>query len=137
MRPVPTLLCSARCALGPFCVVQFCWTLFKLLDTIGVPYHVVNIDSFEFAKENMGNKYRAALSQLTECNTFPQLFIGGSFFGGAADACIKWKAGELQPLLEAAGVPKASEDGSVWGGYDGDPFEFLPKWMGKNPLRSK
>ena len=55
MRPVPTLLCSARCALGPFCVVQFCWTLFKLLDTIGVPYHVVNIDSFEFAKEIQQN----------------------------------------------------------------------------------
>jgi len=23
------------------------------------------------------------------------------------------------------------------GPYDGDPFEFLPKWMSQNPLRSK
>jgi len=38
----------------------------------------------------------------------------------------------LQPLLEAAGVKAAD-----WNGYGGDPFEFLPKWMSQNPLRSK
>mmetsp|Transcript_7160 Transcript_7160/g.18124 ORF Transcript_7160/g.18124 Transcript_7160/m.18124 type:complete len:81 (+) Transcript_7160:188-430(+) len=80
----------------------------------------------------MGNKYRSALSNLTGCNTFPQCFIGGKFFGGAADACIKWKSGDLQPILAAAGVPT---DG--FAAYKGDPFEFLPKWMTKNPLRSK
>jgi hypothetical protein len=80
----------------------------------------------------MGNKYRAALAQMTECNTFPQCFIGGTFFGGAADACIKWKKGELKPLLVAAGVMQDSFDG-----YEGDAFEFLPKWMSQNPLRSK
>ena len=96
-----------------------------------VPYKVINIDSFEFAKDDMGNKYRAALASLTECNTFPQMFIGGDFFGGAADACIKWKSGELQPLLEKAGLQPDTE------GYEGDPFEFLPKWMSQNPLRSK
>ena len=97
-----------------------------------MPYEVVNIDAFEHAKDDMGNKYRAALASLTECNTFPQMFIGGTFFGGAADACIKWKSGELQPLLEAAGVKRAD-----FGGYAGDPFEFLPKWMSQNPMRSK
>ena len=25
--------------------------------------------------------------------------VGGQFFGGAADACIKWKSGELQQQL--------------------------------------
>ena len=48
-----------------------------------MPYEVVNIDAFEHAKDDMGNKYRAALASLTECNTFPQMFIGGTFFGGA------------------------------------------------------
>jgi len=110
---------------------EFCWTLFKLLDAIGVEYYVVNIDSFEFAKDNMGNKYRSALSKMTDCNTFPQMFIGGEFFGGAADACIKWKKGELQPLLEAQGFS------TEFNGYNGDPFEFLPKWMSQNPLRTK
>jgi len=114
---------------------EFCWTAFKLLDAIGVPYKVVNIDAFEFAKGNRGNKFRAALSHATGCNTFPQIFIGGEFFGGAADACIKWKKGELQPLLEAAGLKRGRA--RDWGGYAGDPFEFLPKWMSQNPLRSK
>jgi hypothetical protein len=41
-------------------------------------------------------------------------------------------AGELQPLLEAAGVKQDD-----FGNYKGDPFEFLPKWMSQNPLRSK
>ena len=111
---------------------EFCWTIFALFDAIGVAYEVINIDSFEFAKDNMGNKYRAALSDLTKCVTFPQCFIGGEFMGGAADACIKWKKGELQPLLKAAGV-----GGDDFNGYAGDPFEFLPKWMSQNPLRTK
>ena len=99
-----------------------------------MPYHKVNIDAFEFAKGNMGNKYRSALSDSTGCNTFPQFFVGGEFQGGAADACINWKKGELQPVLEKAGLKKGK---TPWKGYGGDPFEFLPKWMSQNPLRSK
>lgn len=110
---------------------EFCWTLFKLFDAISVPYEAINIDSFQYAKHNMGNKYRAALVDITKCNTFPQ-FFDEKFIGGAADACIMWKKGELQLLLEKAGLKKDD-----FGGYEGDPFEFLPKWMGQNPLRSK
>ncbi len=114
---------------------EFCWTIVKLFNAIGVKHRVINIDAFEHAKDNMGNKYRAALSSATDCNTFPQCFIGGKFMGGAADACIKWKSGELQQLFDAAGVAykKADDDES----YEGDAFEFLPKWMSQNPLRSK
>lgn len=111
---------------------EFCWTIFGLFKALKVPYTVVNIDSFQYAKNNMGNKYRAALASTTDCNTFPQCFIGGVFFGGAADACMKWKSGELQPLLEAAGVKNDN-----FGNYEGNSFEFLPKWMSQNPLRSK
>ena len=88
------------------------------------------VDSFEFAKDNQGNKYRAALQAMTDCKTFPQFFVDGEFQGGAADACIKWKKGELQPVLKAAGLEPANA-------YEGDPFEFLPKWMSQNPLRDK
>ena len=114
-----------------FC--EFCWTIFSLFDAIKVPYKVICIDAFEYAENNMGNKYRAALQDKTKCVTFPQCFINGKFFGGAADACIKFKSGELQPLLTEAGV----DDGGNFGGYKGDAFEFLPKWMSQNPLRSK
>jgi cysteine synthase A len=109
---------------------EFCWTITSFFDKIGVPYTQINIDSFEYAKDNMGNKYRAALTDLTDCATFPQCFIDGEFIGGAADACIKWRKNELQPVFEKAGIKYDT-------GYEGDPFEFLPKWMSQNPLRSK
>lgn len=117
---------------------EFCWTAFGLFDAVGmhrdVDYGVINIDAFEYAKDNQGNAFRAALQEVTQCNTFPQIFIDGKFIGGAADACIMWKNGELQPILRAAGIqlPEESEEGA----YNGDPFEFLPKWMSQNPLRS-
>ena len=109
---------------------EFCWTIFQFFDTIGVDYKRINIDSFEYAKDNMGNKYRSALTDLTECATFPQFFLNGKFIGGAADACMMWKKNELQPLFKEAEI---EYDDS----YEGDPFEFLPKWMSHNPLRSK
>lgn len=66
---------------------------------------------------------------MTDCNKFPQLFINGEFVGGAVDACMMWKGGEVQTRLNEAGVEFVE--------YEGDPFEFLPKWMSQNPLRSK
>ena len=47
---------------------------------------------------------------------------------------MMWKSGELQEKLQAAGAKPAEGE---WNGYSGDPFEFLPKWMTANPLRSK
>jgi len=111
---------------------EFCWTIFSFFKAIKVPYTVFNIDSFEYAKDNMGNRYRAVITKKTGVTTWPQCFIDGEFLGGAADACMKWKKGELQPLLEKAGLK--TDD---FGGYKGDPFEFLPKWLSQNPLRSK
>ena len=118
---------------------EFCWTIFGLLDALGLKgrYEVVAIDSFQYAKENMGNQYRASLTKITGCNTFPQVFVNGEFYGGAVDAAMGWKKGTLQPLLKKAGLNAKSADGKDFNGYDGDPFEFLPKWMTQNPLRSK
>lgn len=113
---------------------EFCWTAFKLFDAIGVRYSKLDFDALEYAPGNKGNVIRASLQDITDVKTFPQVFVDGKFIGGAADACIKWKKGELQPVLEAAG---AKPEGSEWNAYSGDPFEFLPKWMTKNPLRSR
>ena len=104
---------------------------------IGVRYSTLNFDALQFAPDNRGNAIRAAVQELTGEKTFPQVFIGGKFIGGAADACIMWKKGELQPLLEAAGAAPTAGEAGAWNGYSGDPFEFLPKWMTKNPLRSR
>ena len=134
-RAVESFVRSGSVAVVAMESCEFCWTVFKLLDAIGVPYVKLNFDALEFAPENRGNVIRASLQEKTGQVTFPQVFVSGEFIGGAADACIMWKKGELQPLLEAAGVKPEGEH--EWNGYSGDPFEFLPKWMTKNPLRAK
>jgi Cysteine synthase len=113
---------------------EFCWTLTSFLDALGVSYHKIDIDSFIYAKDNIGNYYRAALCEWTSCATFPQFFVAGKFVGGAVDACMMWKKGKLQKMFKKANVKSA--DGN-FNNYSGDPFEFLPKWMTQNPLRSK
>jgi len=113
---------------------EFCWTLTGFLDALGVPYRRIDIDSFDYAKDNQGNKYRSALQELTSCKTFPQFFVGGEFIGGAVDACMMWKKDTLKPKLEASGIKGGNDS---FNDYDGDPFEFLPKWMTQNPLRDK
>jgi cysteine synthase A len=113
---------------------EFCWTAFGLLEALGlerdVDYAVIDIDSFQYAKDNQGNKYRAALHACTSVNTFPQVFVKGEFVGGAVDLCMLWKEEKLKGMLE-------QEAGLVLSDWDGDPFEFLPKWMSQNPLRSR
>jgi len=109
---------------------EFCWTIFKFFDAIKVPYTKINWDAIEYAENNQGNKYRQALQQVSGEVTYPQCWINGKFMGGAADACIKWKKGELQPLLDEAGIEYDKE-------FKGDPFQFLPNWMMQNPLRAK
>jgi len=120
------------CFMLEYC--EFCWTLTGLLDALGVKYHRIDIDSFEFAKDNQGNKYRSALSETTGCKTFPQFFIDGKFIGGAVDACLMWKKDELQTVFKDAGIEGGNGN---FNEYQGDAFEFLPKWMCQNPLRSK
>ena len=111
---------------------EFCWTLTSFLNKLEVPFKKIDIDSFLYAKNYMGNKYRAAVSSITDCKTFPQFFINGKFVGGAVDACLMWMKGELQPALREV-LGKDVQ----FGNYEGDPFEFLPKWMTQTPLRDR
>jgi cysteine synthase len=102
------------CFMLKYC--EFCWTLTSFLDTLGVDYLRIDVDSFEYAQDNMGNKYRSALQELTDCKTFPQLFINGEYIGGAVDACMMWKKDELQPKLKEAGIEYSD--------YEGDPVRL-------------
>lgn len=112
--------------------VQLRRTLKKLFKAIGVETHTVAFDSAKYAKDDLGNEIRAACQEKTGVPTFPQVHIGGKFFGGAFDAVKAWKANELQPLIEAAGAKPetCTIDGCLapWNGYKGDCFDFLPKY---------
>ena len=119
----PVVLFMKGTAQFPMC--GFSGRAIQILKACGVDRpHTVNVLE--------DDEIRQGIKDYANWPTIPQLYVNGEFIGGAADACIKWKKGELQPLLEAAGVG----DGS-WNGYEGDPFEFLPKWMTKNPLRTR
>merc|ERR1719253_1667550 len=50
---------------------EFCWTICKFFDAVKVPYELINIDAFRYAKDNQGDRYRAALCEMTDCKTFP------------------------------------------------------------------
>ena len=101
---------------------EFCWTLRRLFDAIGVRFRSVDLDSVAFQADRWGERVRAALTARTGVATIPQLFVGGQYVGGATDVIEAWGDGTLQRRFDAAGVDfvrTAVPDAST----------FLPSWL--------
>lgn len=101
---------------------EFCWSVRKLFQKLGIAYRAIDLDSVEYQRDQRGQKIRAALTARTSMQTIPQIFIGGEFVGGCTDLFDAWKAGRIQNLLRQSGVIYA-EDIEV------DPYAFLPGWL--------
>lgn len=101
---------------------EFCWSVRKLFQKLGIAYRSIDLDSVEYQRDQRGRKIRAALTARTSMQTIPQIFIGGEFVGGCTDLFDAWKTGRIQELLRQAGVIYA-EDIEV------DPYAFLPGWL--------
>ena len=101
---------------------EFCWSVRKLFQKLGIAYRSIDLDSVEYQRDQRGRKIRAALTARTSMQTIPQIFIGGEFVGGSTDLFDAWKTGRIQELLRQAGVIYA-EDIEV------DPYAFLPGWL--------
>jgi cysteine synthase A len=101
---------------------EFCWSVRKMFAAAGIPYRAVDLDSVEYQQDNRGGQIRAALKERTGWETIPQIFVGGEFVGGCTDAFDAFRSGELQSLLEAAGVAFDRE-------FARDPYSFLPTWL--------
>lgn len=101
---------------------EFCWSIRKLFAQCDIPYRSVDLDAVEYQEENWGGKIRAALSAQTECQTIPQIFVGGEFIGGCTETFDAFKSGELQTLLHRCGVA-FNEQVRV------DPYSLLPGWL--------
>ncbi len=101
---------------------EFCWSVRKLFQKLGIAYRSIDLDSVEYQRDQRGQKIRAALTARTSMQTIPQIFIGGEFVGGCTDLFGAWKTGRIQNLLRQAGVIYA-EDIEV------DPYAFLPGWL--------
>ena len=68
----------------------------KLLDAAGIPYKYLEYGSYfrEWRR-------RSALKMWTGWQTFPMIFVKGTFIGGASDMKTLLDSGELQRLLDA------------------------------------
>ena len=98
---------------------EFSWAARKLLDTLAVNYHMVDLSAEEFQAGNRSREIRQALQALTGSPTTPQIFVSGTWIGGATDLFDEYKEGSFQKLLHAAGVSFTSPP-------ELDPYSLLP-----------
>jgi cysteine synthase A len=101
---------------------EFCWSLRRLFDKLGVHYRSVDLDSVAYQPGRRGERIRAALTARTGVATIPQVFVGGHFIGGCTDVIDAWNAGTLQRKFDAAGAAFKRDAVS-------DARSFLPAWL--------
>jgi cysteine synthase A len=101
---------------------EFCWSVKKLFKKLEIPYRSVDLDSVEFQEGQRGRTIRDVLKEQTSFETIPQIFIGGEFVGGCTDLFDGWNEGQVQRLLDDAGVKYNR-------GVEVDPYSFLPEWL--------
>ena len=101
---------------------EFCWSVRKLLDAAGVPYHSVDLDSVAYQKDNLGGDIRVDLRQRTGAPTIPQIFVGGEHMGGATETFDAYNDGSLKAKLDALDI---ALDTSV----TDNAYSFLPTWL--------
>ena len=92
-------------------------------------YSKLNFDSIEYALQPATSS--SIVQELTGAATYPKC-LSGQVYRRCGGCLHDVEVGELQEKLQAGAKP-AEGDGNTYG----DPFEFLPKWMTANPLRSK
>ena len=101
---------------------EFCWSVRKLFDRMGIDYRSVDLDSVEYQENDLGGRIRAVLHKRTGSPTIPQIMIDGTHIGGASELFDAVRDGTARVLLDSAGV---TYDGDV----DVDPYTLLPKWL--------
>ncbi len=71
-----------------------------ILDHLGVTYESVDV------LQDM--EIRAGIKEYSDWPTIPQLYVKGEFLGGSDIMMEMYEAGELQAMVEAEGLSKAS-----------------------------
>ncbi len=101
---------------------EFCWSVRKAFDAMGVPYRSVDLDSVDYQKDNWGGQIRGVLTAKVGAPTIPQIFVGGEHIGGCTETLDAIKDGRLQQMLETNAImfDRAKEV---------DPYSFFPKWL--------
>ena len=101
---------------------EFCWSLRKLFDALGLKYRSVDIDSVEYQENGRGVKIREALGKHVGSPTIPQVFIAGEHVGGCTEVIEGFERGALQRNFERNAID-----------YDKpvelDAWSLLPQWL--------
>ncbi len=101
---------------------EFCWSLRKLFDALGVEYRSIDIDAVEYQAGERGVKIRQALFQRVGAPTMPQVFVAGEHIGGCTDVIEGF---ENETLLERFGQNGIEFDA----GATIDAWSLLPQWL--------
>jgi cysteine synthase A len=101
---------------------EFCWSVRKLLEAMGVEYRSIDLDSVAYQAGDQGGKIRQVLADTLKSPTIPQIFVAGEHIGGATDLIAGCEDGSLQRRLDKAGISYVPE-------LSMSPAEFLPQWL--------
>ncbi|MDJ0701392.1 MAG: cysteine synthase A [Woeseiaceae bacterium] len=101
---------------------EFCWSLRKLFDRLGVNYKSVDIDSVEYQENERGVKIRQALGERVGSPTMPQVFVAGEHVGGCTEVIEAFQQGALQSSFEDNEI---DYDKAV----EFDAWSLLPQWL--------
>ena len=101
---------------------EFCWAAKNLLNTLGVPFRSIEIDSKANQLNGAGLAVRKAVGRMTGVPTIPQIFIGGEAIGGTNELFAFYHDGSLARRLAKLGV-------STTNPRQIDPQQFLPGWV--------
>lgn len=100
---------------------EFSWSVRRFFKDRGIPFRSVDLDSVVLQQDNLAGDIRKALHIQTGQPTIPQIFVGGHHVGGAVDVLSRHDAGELDNLLNSAGVTPTAPVTSAQ--------SYLPKWL--------
>jgi cysteine synthase A len=101
---------------------EFCWSVRKLFDRLGVPYRAVDLDAPAYQAGDEGGRIRAVLEARTGQRTIPQVFVGRRHVGGCSEVFDAYRSGELTRRLADCGLDCAAVEGL-------DPMALLPAWL--------
>lgn len=82
----------------------------------------MDLDSVAYQKDDLGGGIRAALTELTNSPTIPQIFVGGQFIGGCTELFDAVKNGSFSDKLKKVGI-----EATIAPGFD--PYSLLPGWI--------
>lgn len=101
---------------------EFCWSLRKFFDALGVRYRSIDLDSVEYQEDERGVAIRQALGKRVGSPTIPQVFVAGEHVGGCTDVIEAYEDGALPDRFGAADIAY-DEEASI------DAWSLMPQWV--------